>query len=260
MTGRNSHTFDGLAFEHDERGDTILVMKPDAPNEQPYKGENQVVMMQWEKEYMEACVQRLDIGPDTSVCEIGFGLGFSADKIQAQNPAAHYIVECSSVVLQELKKWAQDKPSVVIVRGFWQEQLPVLGKFDALFFDDFPLSNEASSQSIDDLAEVNSRWVQFVHLCVEWHTTPGARISGYLARPIPLEHPSITYTTEEFTVDVPTDCPYLDPGIQNLYIPLIRKTSEPTALMLELSLQSSRKKRKRAKFLEKVLAKTALES
>jgi guanidinoacetate N-methyltransferase len=262
--GRSGHTFDGLAFEDDERGDPILVMKPDPAAQQadktvPYKGDNQVVMMQWEKQYMEACVERLDIGPGKSVCEIGFGLGFSADRIQSKQPAAHYIVECSSVVLERLEKWAEDKPSVVIVRGFWQEQLPTLGKFDALFFDDFPLPNETSPQSTDDLAEVNSRWVQFMHLCIEWHTKPGACISGYLARPIPLQHPSITYTTEEFLVDVPTDCPYLAPGEQLLYIPTIRKASEPTALMPEVPLTNSRARRKRARFMEKVLAKTALD-
>ena len=34
------------------------------------------VMMEWEKPYMEACIEKLD--PSGSVLEIGFGLAYSA--------------------------------------------------------------------------------------------------------------------------------------------------------------------------------------
>ena len=141
-----------VAFDVDTQGDEVLVMKPTAAN--PYKGENRVVMMQWEKEYMEACVDRLELKQGACVCEIGFGLGYSADHIQAANPAQHCIVECSSAVLLRLEVWARDKPSVSIIRGFWQDQLPSLSAFDAIFYDDFPLPVKQNDDKVDDLAEV----------------------------------------------------------------------------------------------------------
>ena len=64
----------------------------------------------WEKPYMEACVDALGITGEDSVLEIGFGCGFSADHIHSKSPRSHTIVECSPVVLECLRKWAEDKP------------------------------------------------------------------------------------------------------------------------------------------------------
>jgi hypothetical protein len=36
-------------------------------------GSNTIVMMEWERPYMEACVDALKISPSDSVLEIGFG-------------------------------------------------------------------------------------------------------------------------------------------------------------------------------------------
>ena len=41
----------------------------------PYRGSNKIMMMEWEKGYMEACVDALQITPGSHVLEIGFGLG-----------------------------------------------------------------------------------------------------------------------------------------------------------------------------------------
>ena len=40
---------------------------------------NHQLMMEWEKDYMEKCIDYLD--PSGSVLEIGFGLGYSAKAI-----------------------------------------------------------------------------------------------------------------------------------------------------------------------------------
>ncbi len=39
----------------------------------PCVGSNTIVMMEWERPYMEACVDALKISPSDSVLEIGFG-------------------------------------------------------------------------------------------------------------------------------------------------------------------------------------------
>ena len=68
---------------------------------------------------------------------MGFGCGYSADRIQAARPRQHTIIECAEPVLVRLRAWAAERPSVVVVEGTWQATLPDLGKFDAIFFDDF---------------------------------------------------------------------------------------------------------------------------
>lgn len=72
--------------------------------------------------------------------EIGFGCGYSADRIQELSPRSHTVIEPDPVVLARLKGWAHGRPGVVVVEGFWQTALAKLGQFDAVFFDDFPVS------------------------------------------------------------------------------------------------------------------------
>ena len=69
-------------FAKDAAGNDMLVS--------PMGGQ---VMMQWEQGYMEALVDGMGITTATSVLEIGFGLAFSATRIQSHKPASHTIVE-----------------------------------------------------------------------------------------------------------------------------------------------------------------------
>lgn len=103
------------------------------------------VMMEWEKPYMEACIAALQ--PKGDVLEIGFGLGYSATAIQSYHPASHTIIECDPTVVQKAKEWAKNYPHVRIVQDMWQNVLPTLGVFDAIFFDDYcPLSEKEVQQ------------------------------------------------------------------------------------------------------------------
>ncbi|RHY00069.1 hypothetical protein DYB25_010405 [Aphanomyces astaci] len=87
----------------------------------------QQVMMAWEREYMEKCVDALGITPTSDVLEIGFGLAYSATRIQSYSPKSHTIIECDPVSLMELEVWAKTRPNVVIVAGTWQTVLASLG-------------------------------------------------------------------------------------------------------------------------------------
>ena len=59
-------------YKIDEHGKEILLQD----------NKNQV-MMEWEKPYMEACIDKLQ--PKGDVLEIGFGMGYSATQIQKVN-------------------------------------------------------------------------------------------------------------------------------------------------------------------------------
>lgn len=104
------------------------------------------VMMEWEKPYMQACIDALE--PFGDVLEIGFGLGFSAQRIQSYHPKSHTIVECDPEVAAKARQWAKDYPHVTIVEDTWQRALPTLGVFDCIFFDDYPLESEEEMQQM----------------------------------------------------------------------------------------------------------------
>lgn len=152
-----------LKYVQDEQGEALLVSK-----------EGWQVMMEWEKPYMEACVAALALGPKSDVLEIGFGMAYSSNKIQSYGVRSHTIIECSPEVLKRLRSWKSDMDSkrggvaavgdadgdtsganrttegeksavrsgIRIVEGLWQLCLPELGKFDAVFMDDYPVGNE----------------------------------------------------------------------------------------------------------------------
>ena len=90
------------------------------------------VMMEWEKPYMKALVNKLK--PTGDVLEIGFGLGYSANQIQQHKIKSHTIIEANSSILKKLKTWAKkQKHPVNIIEGTWQNKLKTLGKFDSIF-------------------------------------------------------------------------------------------------------------------------------
>lgn len=119
----------GLRYDIDEEGREILLKE----------GKFQV-MMEWEKPYMQACVDALR--PFGHVLEIGFGLGYSAEAIQRYKPVSHTIIECDAEVVQRARAFAAEHPGVVIVESTWQQALDQLGIFDCVFFDDYPLESE----------------------------------------------------------------------------------------------------------------------
>ena len=98
------------------------------------------VMMEWEKPYMCACIDALK--PFGDVLEIGFGLGYSAERIQSYHPKSHTIIEYHPEVAKYARAFAEKYPNVRIVEDTWQNALPRLDVFDSIFFDDYPLHSE----------------------------------------------------------------------------------------------------------------------
>ncbi|MBI2811221.1 MAG: class I SAM-dependent methyltransferase [Candidatus Melainabacteria bacterium] len=105
------------------------------------------VMMEWEKPYMQACIDALK--PFGDVLEIGFGLGYSATAIQSYHPKSHTIVEYHPEVAKHARQWAKKYPNVTIVEDTWQNALPHLAIFDCIFFDDYPLHSEQQMQAME---------------------------------------------------------------------------------------------------------------
>src|SRR3990167_2314191 len=111
-------------------------------------------MMEWEKPYMEACIDALR--PFGDVLEIGFGCGYSATRIQMYQPKSHIIIECDAVVAELASQFAQKYPSVTIIENTWQNALDSLGIFDSIFFDDYPLETEAEMQKMQEKVVISN--------------------------------------------------------------------------------------------------------
>lgn len=132
-----------MQYRKDEQGNDVLL-----------KDGKFQVMMQWEKPYMHACIDALK--PFGDVLEIGFGLGYSAERIQHYKPKSHTIIEYHPEVAKYARAWAKNYPTVTIIEDTWQHALPKLGLYDCIFFDDYPLESEQQMQSMQKSSEESS--------------------------------------------------------------------------------------------------------
>ena len=94
------------------------------------------VMMSWEDNIMKASADYVcENGGD--ILEIGFGMGISANYIQANNINSHTIIENHPQIIEKLNAWAEDKPNVIIIEGDWYSVKDSLSTYDGLFYDTF---------------------------------------------------------------------------------------------------------------------------
>ncbi|MGC2595599.1 MAG: hypothetical protein WA347_04905 [Rhabdochlamydiaceae bacterium] len=126
-----------MEYGKDEHGKDVLI-----------KDGKFQVMMEWEKPYMEACIDALS--PFGDVLEVGFGLGYSSDQIQTYPLKSHTIIEYHPEIAARARQWAERYPNVIIIEDTWQNALPKLGIFDCIFFDDYPLQSEQEMQKIQE--------------------------------------------------------------------------------------------------------------
>jgi hypothetical protein len=170
------------------------------------------VMMEWEKPYMEACIDKLK--PSGRVLEVGFGLGYSASRIQTyEDVEEHVIIECSPDVWEEMGSFLEKYPKARLEKGTWQDVLPGLGKFDCVFFDD-------CTTVIDE-----NRWRNGEHFLAEIlldHTDIGARIVRYSEYPVRIDETKVRLEQDEYGANVPSNCRYFKGN--KLFIPLFTKT------------------------------------
>lgn len=191
-----------------------LIYKDDINGQEGLFSEDGVhqIMMEWEKEYMHACIDKLN--PTGNVLEIGFGLGYSADKIQTFNIKSHTIIECNPVVLERLEEYKKNHPNVIIIKGRWQDVLETCGKFDSIFFDDYVL---------DGTLDLN-RLSKFCIEVLKNHANINSKISYYSTtdkNPFKNSDNIIKYECDNYDVKIPENCKYAKGD--KMYIPLITK-------------------------------------
>lgn len=197
-----------LVYTKDICGNDIL---------QDEMGKHQV-MMEWEKPYMEACIDKLDISG--SVLEIGFGLGYSARRICSSPHITEYtVIECSPVVWNKVEEFREEFPSLKInlVKGRWQDVLYTTACYDRCFFDDY----------IHD-APNPGRFLNFLYSFLPNHANIGCIIGSFSTGSFQCDIlPWIVKECERYIVDIPGYCKYAK-GTK-MYINKLTKMRNPTA-------------------------------
>jgi hypothetical protein len=98
------------------------------------------ILTEWKKLYTEAMINALH--PSGDVLQIGFGTDFNADQIQKHHPKSHTIIEANPQVYEAAQKWASKHQKINLIKGNWNQALPKLKTFDAIFFNEYPLEYE----------------------------------------------------------------------------------------------------------------------
>jgi guanidinoacetate N-methyltransferase len=103
------------------------------------------IMEDWQIPLM-AAMARIVTASKGHVLEIGFGRGIASQLIQQGAPASHTIIECNESIVRRFESWRKEwrARDIRMVRGMWQDALPELDAFDAVFFHTYPL-NEAEA-------------------------------------------------------------------------------------------------------------------
>ena len=200
-----------LVYTKDKEGNEIL---------QDETGVHQV-MMEWEKPYMEKCIEYLD--PFGSVLEIGFGLGYSANKLCSyQNVTSYTVVECCPEVWKQFESFKENmkitRPDlkVNVIKGRWEDVLCEGGLFDSVFFDDY--NGSVSSESVN-------RFNKFLYnLLINGHTRIGSKICCYSTGDTEYLISCLHQQSYEYEIDIPDYCNYAKGN--KMYIPIITQTSE----------------------------------
>jgi len=192
--------------------------------------QNEQVMMEWERPYMEASMDMLQ--PTGHVLEIGFGCGYSATQIMTYKPKSYTVIECDPVVIEKVKEWRENYSTIPIniIEGKWQEKLHTLQIFDEIYFDDFPLHLNKNSSQLERIMS-QKRFKLFLDLCIQHHTRIGSKISCYLSgNGIPQfgsdASPFIKLQIKKIDIVIPNTCKYRNVEEQQCMIPLITKIKE----------------------------------
>ena len=93
-----------------------------------------VIMMSWEDPMMKKHAE-IVCRNGGDILEIGFGMGISANYIQNQDIKSHTIIEIHPEVARRARKWAKDKPTVIIIEGDWHDVIDDLKTYDGIFYD-----------------------------------------------------------------------------------------------------------------------------
>lgn len=88
------------------------------------------------------------------VLDIGFGMGFSANKM-SELADSYTCIEINPQIYKQASEWSKGRPNTHIILGDWIEIIPSLGlTFDGIYFD---THNDPNSHLIEEYASIVSK-------------------------------------------------------------------------------------------------------
>jgi hypothetical protein len=175
------------------------------------------VMMEWEKPYMEALIDNLK--PTGDVLEIGFGFGYSANRIQQHDIKSYTVIECDEEGIKRAKEWAKDQPHpVTVIEGFYHIEIQKLNKkFDAVFIDDSPRELDIEARQ--------GNFVELFSILITKLANVGCRVSWYAQMPSWFYvHPATIHSCKPFKIQIPEKCRYISDKVKKyntLFMPVL---------------------------------------
>lgn len=187
---------------------------------------NHQIMMEWEKSYMEACIQNLN--PFGDVLEIGFGLGYSATEIQKFPINSYTVIECDKKTYERSINWKEKyNHPINIIFGKWEEVFHKLSKFDCIFFDDYDIKTLENCKMdhampcrnadfIRQMVKNLKKYSKFSFYCAI-NDNDLETYKNQWSNNLKRYHKKIYF--EKYNIKIPKNCNYIND--QSLYCPLI---------------------------------------
>ena len=99
-----------------------------------------IVMDKVAKEITEEFCKKVHT-PNSCILDVGFGLGYSANKFYELGVKSLTIIEINEQIYRKAQEWAEDKPNVTVYMGDWELVIPELRtagqKYDGIFMDTY---------------------------------------------------------------------------------------------------------------------------
>lgn len=100
------------------------------------------LLNEWKKAYAKGLIEAL--APSGDFLQIGFSRD-TADYFQNFKVNSHTIIASTPEAIQEGIEWASKDPSRKIIQGSWIKELPKLGKFNTILFNEYTELDESQT-------------------------------------------------------------------------------------------------------------------
>ncbi len=125
-----------------------------------------------------------------SVIEIGFGLGFTAQKFQDHGVQAHYILEPHPQIAQRAREWREtqaNRDNIFIIEEFYQdwqreEEDGHLVRADIVYYDTADWSNENSLDFVQVEEETKQVYFKWSNQLVAGYARQACGLTDYLQK------------------------------------------------------------------------------
>ena len=122
------------------------------------------------------------------VLDIGFGLGYSAQKM-SELSSTYTCIEINPQIYETAKEWAKDKPNVEIIFGDWIDIIPTLTKkFDGIFMDTHDDNNYGE---FEEYAKLVSKEGTILSIFNYFDLRDRSELNEYVCEIDPLSFPKI---------------------------------------------------------------------